>query len=112
MLSLAIALGFSAISAAPPEAAEAERVFCSSIDARDRHDFAAASRLTADDIRWLDTDGRNHPKNEARLKTMLAWEGGMGGKWTCRALSFSDGWLEVEVYAGAAPPEALELSAR
>jgi glyoxylase-like metal-dependent hydrolase (beta-lactamase superfamily II) len=95
------ALGIALLTLAPgtpsPKAAEAEKVFCSYIDARDRHDFAAASRLTADDIRWLDTEGRNHPKNDARLKAMLAWEGGMSGRWTCRALSFSDGWLEVEI---------------
>src|ERR1700720_855917 len=81
----------------PPDAAEAARVFCGYVEARDRHDFAKARALTAPDIRWLDTEGRNHPKNDERLKTMLAWEGVMGGKWSCRVLGFADGWLEVEV---------------
>ncbi len=48
-------------------------------------------------MRWLDTEGKNHPKNEERLKTMLAWESVMGGKWTCRAVGFADGWLEAEI---------------
>ncbi|MGE5277126.1 MAG: MBL fold metallo-hydrolase [Acidobacteriota bacterium] len=80
-----------------PDAAEAARIFCGYVEARARHDFARASALTAADIRWLDAEGRNHPKNDARLKTMLAWEEVMGAKWSCRVLSFADGWLEAEV---------------
>ena len=80
-----------------PEAREAAGVFCGYVAARHEHDFAKARALAADGVRWLDTEGRNHPKNDARLKTMLSWEAVMDAAWGCRVLGFADGWLEAEV---------------
>jgi glyoxylase-like metal-dependent hydrolase (beta-lactamase superfamily II) len=94
----AMIVGFaSSLGAESPEAREAADVLCGYVAARNQHDFVKANALAADDIRWLDTEGRNHPKNDARLKTMLAWEGVMGASWGCRVLGFADGWLEAEI---------------
>ena len=87
----------AARAADSPEAREAANVLCGYAAARNAHDFAKASALAADDVRWLDEEGRNHPKNDARLKTMLSWEEVMGAAWSCRVLGFADGWLEAEI---------------
>jgi hypothetical protein len=87
------------------EAAEAARVFCGYVEARNRHDFRRASALVSNDIRWIDTAGHNHPKNDARLEPMIGWEGVMDAKWMCRALGYADGGrrrLEV-INVGANP---------
>ena len=101
------AIAFVALAAVGPshrvpadvaaESSEAARVLCGYVEARNRNDPAAASSFSAPDVRWLDTDGKNHPKNDERLKTMLGWESVMGGKWTCRAVGSADGWLEAEI---------------
>jgi glyoxylase-like metal-dependent hydrolase (beta-lactamase superfamily II) len=80
-----------------PEAREAAGVFCGYVAARNGHDFTRARALAADHIRWLDSQGQNHPKNDARLKTMLSWEEVMGATWGCRIIGFADGWLEAEI---------------
>ena len=80
-----------------PEAREAAGVLCGYVAARNGHDFARARALAADDIRWLDAQGQNHPKNDARLKTMLSWEEAMGAAWGCHVIGFEDGWLEAEI---------------
>jgi hypothetical protein len=80
-----------------PEAREAAGVLCGYVAARNGHDFSRARALVAGDVRWLDTEGRNHPKNDARLKTMLSWEEVMGAAWGCRVLGLADGWLEAEI---------------
>ena len=80
-----------------PESRQAASVFCGYVEARNGQDFPRARALTADDIRWLDTQGQNHPKNDARLKAMLSWEEVMGAAWGCRVLGFADGWLEAEI---------------
>jgi len=79
------------------EAREARDVLCGYAAARGDHDFARASALSAPGIRWLDGEGHNHPKNDARLKSMLAWEAVMRARWSCRTLGFSDGWFEAEI---------------
>jgi glyoxylase-like metal-dependent hydrolase (beta-lactamase superfamily II) len=109
-----LAVSFTAAAASPsdsPEAAEAARVFCAYVEARNRQDFRQASALVSDDVRWLDTEGRNHPKNDARLEPMIAWEGAMGGKWTCRVLGYADGWLEAEVSEQNRMYDALDVGA-
>ena len=96
-LAAALAAVAEEVSLDSPGAREAADVLCGYVAARNEHDFPRASALAGDDIRWLDTEGRNHPKNDARLKTMLAWEEVMGAAWGCRVLGHADGWLEAEI---------------
>src|SRR5262245_42277633 len=90
-----------------PDAAEAERVFCGLVLARNSNDFARASALMADDMRWFDSEGSAHSKNERRLETMLAWEHASSARWSCRVVGFADGWLGVRKSARPQPPAAL-----
>lgn len=94
-----------------PEARDAERVLCGYVGARNDHDFSRARSFSADAIRWLDGEGRDHPKNDARLRTMLSWEAVMAARWTCRAIGFADGWLEAEISERNRMYDALDVGA-
>src|SRR5262245_25332600 len=108
----AVALGATASERAvapSPDAAEAERVFCGLVLARNSNDFARASALMADDMRWFDSEGSAHSKNERRLETMLAWEHASSARWSCRVVGFADGWLEAEVSESNRLYDALDV---
>ncbi len=111
---LAILLGLGASGDAVPEmpeGAEAARVFCASIEARNTNDFSTAIALRADDMRWIDSDGSVYRRNDDGTRKMLAWEQGAGARWSCRAVGYADGWLEAEVSETNRLYDALDVGA-
>jgi len=102
-------LGADEPSLAMPKAREAAEIVQRYVEARNAHELSRASAMTAPDVRWLDEEGRNHPKNDAHLAAILSWEGVMGAAWECRVLGYADGWLEVEITERNRMYDALDI---
>jgi len=100
VLLFAVLAGLLSASPAPsldsPGAVEANRVFSAYIAARGRQDLGTLGALTDPGLRAVDSEGKPHPRNEDRLRNVLAWEGAMHAKWASRALTWDGRWLEAE----------------
>jgi len=86
----------SAPSLDAPGAVEANRVFSAYVAARGRQDLRALLALTDPRLRAVDSEGKPHPPDPARLRNALAWEAAMHAKWSSRPLAWDGRWFEAE----------------